>query len=64
MNYMNFLYVISMSVIIVIVLKGIYEIYWTDEKATLKQKPIIKYGLPILVFLVILPYLLRYLLNN
>lgn len=63
MNYLNFLYVVFMFVPLFMVLKGAYEIYWTKEKATLKEKPIVKYGLSLLFFLLILPYLLRYLFS-
>jgi hypothetical protein len=50
-----------MAIVLFLVLKGVYEIYWIGEKAALKQKPAVRYGLPLLIFLLILPYLKKYL---
>ena len=63
MDYLRFFYVAVMFASLLIVLKETYEIYWTEKKAALKEKPIVKYGLRLLFLLLILPCLSKYLLS-
>jgi hypothetical protein len=55
----NYLFVLFMFLSLVIAGKGAYDIYWTGEKAQLKGKAIVKYGLPLLCTLLLLPYIAR-----
>lgn len=56
---MDFLWFAIMFTAGIIIMKGAYEIYYTGIKAFLKEKPIVKYGLPLLCALMLMPYIMK-----
>lgn len=50
----NLLYILAI-IPLYILAKGFYEIYISKEKQELKTKPVIKYGFPLLITLLLAP---------
>lgn len=47
-------FVVGLSVILV---KGVYDIYIGGSKAHLRDKPLVKYGMPLIAIVLLLGYL-------
>lgn len=56
---MNYLYNTVMFFALIFVAKGVYDIYWTGERAHLNGTFTIRYLLPLLCALLLLPYIYK-----
>ena len=59
MTTLDIAIIIVGSAILFYILKGIYDIHISGTKAHLKNNFIIKYGLPLLCALLLLPYIYK-----
>lgn len=50
---------IFFSIVLILLVKAMYDIYWTGKKAHLKNKFLIKYGLPLVCTLLLLPHVYK-----
>lgn len=57
--YSYHLYDLGMFLSLLGIGKGMYDIYWTGQKAHLKKTFIVQYLLPLLCALLLLPYVYR-----
>lgn len=51
------LFVAASTIVATVLIKGAYDMYIKNEKVDLKNRPIVKYGMPFIAFVLLISYL-------